>query len=284
MAQAPIPAPPRRGIIRTVLYASPTRELSPYIRSLWQMEAGPGSEVLPGWIVPDGQVEIVFHTGAPGALRVFGSERWAAQPQAFVLPMRRGAVQLASAGRDGIVALRVDPVVASVLLRRPIGELWDVLTPLRDLLGSEADALTEALARATPEARFAIIERWIAGGLRDWSGSLEALKAVHARLFWRGDGTPLDQVARGLGVSMRSLRRWTADTAGLGPKEIELTGRILRSCALLRERPALPVANIALDVGFYDQAAFSHAFARQVGMPPAAYRALPLVFYETEHG
>lgn len=267
-----------------MLYASPTLKLKPYIRSLWQMDVGAGHDVMPGWIAPDGQVEIVFHTGVPGALRSVGSEHWAVQPQAFVLPMRHGAVQLATSGLDCTVALRIDPVVASVLLRRPMGELWDALTPLTDLLGSEAEALVEALSRATPVARFVIIERWIERGLRDWTGSLDELKAIHTRLFWRGDGTPLNKVARDLGVTTRSLRRWTANTAGLSPKEIELMGRVLRACAVLREQPATPISSVALDAGFYDQAAFSHAFSHQVGMTPSAFRALPLVFYESEHG
>jgi AraC-like DNA-binding protein len=267
-----------------VIYATPTLKLKPYVRCLWQLDVGPGHDVLPGWIAPDGQIEIVFHTGVPGALRPFGSEHWAVQPQAFVLPMRRGAVQLATSGRDCIVALRIDPVVASVLLRRPMGELWDALTPLSDLLGSEADALVDALARAAPAARFGIIERWIEAGLRDWTCSLDDLKAIYARLFWRGDGTPLAKVAPQLGVTTRSLRRWTANTAGLSPKEIELMGRILRSCALLREQPTMPISSVALEIGFYDQPAFSHAFSQQVGLPPAAFKALPLVFYEREHG
>jgi AraC-like DNA-binding protein len=266
-----------------LLAALPPR-LKPYIRSLWQMEVGPGEETLPGWIAPDGQVEIVFHTGAPTSARSFGSSPWVRQPQAFVLPMRRGALQLAAYGRNCIVALRVDPVVASVLLRRPIGELWDTSTPLSDVIGSQARALLDALAEATPMSRFAVIEQWVCRSLADWTCSHDQLKAIHTRLFWRSDGTALSNVTKDLGVTMRSLRRWTADTAGLSPKEIERMGRILRACASLQDRPLQTVGAVALDLGFYDQPAFTHAFSQQVGMSPSAFRALPLVFCEREHG
>ena len=215
-------------------------------------------------------------------MRRFGSTVWEHQPQAFVFPMRRGSVELAAAGPDCIVALRVDPVVASVLLRRPLGELWDAPTSLRDLIGGEADGLVEAIGCAVPQARFAIIERWLQMRLSDWTRSEDALSAIHARLFWKGDGTPLENVARDLGSTMRSLRRWTANTAGLSPKEIEREGRILRSCALLREQPQLTIASVAHEVRFYDQAAFTHAFSQQVGMSPSIFRSLPVVHYETE--
>lgn len=75
---------------------------------------------MPEWNAPDGQVEIDFRTGEPSLTRRLGSDHWQRQPQAFVLPMHCGA-------------LRIDSVVASVLLRRPMGPLRDALTPLRDL-------------------------------------------------------------------------------------------------------------------------------------------------------
>lgn len=59
---------------------------------------------------------------------------------------------------------------------------------------------------------------------------------------------------------------------------------ILKSCALLREQPQSTIAGIALDVGFYDQAAFGHAFVQQVGMTPSTFRALPSVHVEKEFG
>lgn len=267
-----------------MLLAALPPPLKPYIRSLWQMDVGPGEEILPGWIAPDGQVEIVFHAGAPTSQRSFGASEWIRQPQAFVLPLRRGALQLAAYGRNCIVALRVDPVVASVLLRRPMGELWDISTPLSDVVGPQAHALLDALAVATPMGRFEIIEQWVSRSLADWTCSHDQLKAIHTRLFWRSDGAALSKVTKDLGVTMRSLRRWTADTAGLSPKEIERMGRILRACASLQDQPSKAIGEVALELGFYDQPAFTQAFSRQVGMSPSAFRALPLVFCEREHG
>jgi hypothetical protein len=55
--------------------------LKPYIRCLWKMDVGPGEQVLPGWIAPDGQVEIVFHTGATTSARSFGTSEWVCQPR-----------------------------------------------------------------------------------------------------------------------------------------------------------------------------------------------------------
>jgi AraC family transcriptional regulator len=51
----------------------------------------------------------------------------------------------------------------------------------------------------------------------------------------------------------------------------------LRRCRIDRARhlllaARLPLAAIALEVGFSEQSHFTHAFAREIGMPPSAYR------------
>jgi AraC-like DNA-binding protein len=76
------------------------------------------------------------------------------------------------------------------------------------------------------------------------------------------------------------MRRWFAGTAGVWPKEIQLGGRVLMACALLRERPGTDLATVALDTGFYDHAAFAHAFVERVGFTPSRFRTEPTFFYE----
>ena len=41
----------------------------------------------------------------------------------------------------------------------------------------------------------------------------------------------------------------------------------------LRDRPELALAEVASSVGYRDEAAFSVAFRREVGVPPGAYRS-----------
>ncbi|MGK3992709.1 helix-turn-helix domain-containing protein [Sorangium sp. So ce1024] len=55
---------------------------------------------------------------------------------------------------------------------------------------------------------------------------------------------------------LRHLTRWRMDLA----KE------------KLTEDPALALAEVALSVGYRDEAAFNVAFRREVGVPPGAYR------------
>jgi AraC-like DNA-binding protein len=65
---------------------------------------------------------------------------------------------------------------------------------------------------------------------------------------------------RQLGWSERGLRRTFAQAAGLSPKDVQLAGRHLDACALLREHADLDITEIAGRVGFFDHAAFTHSF------------------------
>jgi AraC-like DNA-binding protein len=58
---------------------------------------------------------------------------------------------------------------------------------------------------------------------------------------------------------------------------------MLGACALLREAPSLEIAEVAGRVGFYDHAAFTHAFTSRIGLTPTQFRAEPIVLYEREH-
>ena len=68
-------------------------------------------------------------------------------------------------------------------------------------------------------------------------------------------------------------RREASKRAGLTP------GAYLRSLRLEAARRALletdrPLTEIAFDAGFFDQAHFTRAFRRAIGLPPAAFRRL----------
>ena len=79
---------------------------------------------------------------------------------------------------------------------------------------------------------------------------------------------------------MRSLRRWIGRSTGLSPKHLEVSGRVLRSCALLHERPDLTLTSISHRLGFSDHAAFANVFREYAGLTPSAFRDEPLVFFE----
>ncbi len=266
------------------LLHQPSGPLRPLVQSIWSAELDGPETLMPGLIVPDAHVEFVFHLHAPCAMQRAGSLVWELLPQAMLYAQRHACVRLRSTTPSTMVAFRTSAIVASVILSRPMHDLWDQPIALQELLGNSIDALTEQLAAAAPMKRFAIIEHWLQGRLTSWSAEQAHLERVHAQLVWRSTGTPIDRTAAAMGTSLRSLRRWIGESTGISPKQLELSGRVLRSCALLQERPELSITAIAHELGFSDHAAYANAFRELTAMTPRAFRTEPLTFYERGPG
>ncbi len=80
----------------------------------------------------------------------------------------------------------------------------------------------------------------------------------------------LEELARAAGVSRFHFSRLFKAHMGISPTQYVERSRINRAMALIRAAE-LPIAQIALAVGFADQAHFTRRFRRHVGQTPAAY-------------
>ena len=257
--------------------------LASVVRSMWSLAGSAEEAALLGIIAPDAHVEFVFHLGEQWLAQRIGQPGWALQPAAFVYAASQGALQLQPMGPVCLLAFRVSPVVATRILRHSLADLWDVPVALDALIGTEASTLIASLRGSPDEERSAVLRQWIAKRLRGWSADDWSSERLFNTLLWRSRSGSIAQVSRTLGPSQRSLRRILGQRAGISPKAVQLSGRMLGACALLREAPSLEITEIASRVGFYDHAAFTHAFTSRIGLTPTQFRAEPIVFYEREH-
>ena len=81
----------------------------------------------------------------------------------------------------------------------------------------------------------------------------------------------IDELGRQVGLSRSALHERFTQFLGQPPMQYLANWRIQVGSRLLRETPQT-VASIALEVGYESEAAFSRAFKRLVGLPPAAWR------------
>jgi len=107
---------------------------------------------------------------------------------------------------------------------------------------------------------------WFAGFRDRFVG--KALSLMHER---PDHPWSVDELARDVGLSRSALHERFVDHLGHPPMHYLAGWRIQLGARMLRESDR-KVASIALDVGYDSEAAFSRAFRRMVGMPPAAWR------------
>ena len=107
---------------------------------------------------------------------------------------------------------------------------------------------------------------WLAGvGDRIVGAALNALHTQPARAW------TLDELAREAGTSRSVLAERFQQLVGTSPMQYLTQWRMLLAANLLA-RSTAPLARIAEDVGYQTDTAFSRAFRREYGAPPAAWR------------
>jgi AraC-like DNA-binding protein len=166
-------------------------------------------------------------------------------------------LHLPAARAGGWVARVIDQAVVESNERRPGGDA--VLERLSEMMF--IDVARRYLDGLPEEAT-----GWLAG-LRDRFVG-KALALLHER---PDHAWTVDDLGREVGLSRSALHERFVNFLGLPPMHYLASWRIQLGSRLLRESNRT-VATIALDVGYDSEAAFSRAFRRMVGIPPAAWR------------
>ncbi|HTH62568.1 MAG TPA: AraC family transcriptional regulator [Paraburkholderia sp.] len=173
---------------------------------------------------------------------------------------------------DAPRAVRIDPAFTELVRRiaaqagaRPAnapgdGEVrsrrfhWDASARLCAAMLSQTGIEPDAAARAASGLDFARIDRW-----------LRAHLAQPLRIA---------DLAAHCGFGMRRFHELFVDAFGETPHRYLQRLRLDTAITLLAD-PRRTLTDIALDVGFGDQSAFTHAFTRRFGIAPGQWRALP---------
>jgi AraC-like DNA-binding protein len=100
------------------------------------------------------------------------------------------------------------------------------------------------------------------------------LKAVVEHVFTHLD-EPLQvaKLAAMAGVSRRQIERRFRNATGMSPTDFISRARLDEACRRLRDGSE-SIGKIAIDLGFYDQSAFTRLFRRHLGTTPSDFRQM----------
>jgi len=230
-----------------------------HIACVWRLvDARPRPGV--NTIYPDGRCELIAHLG--GRSRLWDSiDGWHVQAPTLFAAQRVTAVQFEPVGVLDDLGIRLQPA-ASTLVTRDLAPMRDRVVDLatidpsvsaalalaaRDFIGGSAQRLWELLAHLC-------------------SASAIDVKVENAAAQLDADGgqTKIETLAKVASLGMRSLQTRFLAGVGLSPKEFAQIQRLQSTLRALGGET--PLADLATDSGFADQAHATREIKRVTGL------------------
>lgn len=183
--------------------------------------------------------------------------------------------EIGLSGHGEVVGARFTPDGFAAWTGLDAAKYTDRALPAEDVLGPELSSLHKVLADGTLDER---VDR-LRAILRDHrpapSASADDELAVLIQKMASDDTLiRVEQLAELTGRSIRTLQRRFRHGIGVGPKWVLARYRLQEAAFLLETDPDVDLADLAVRLGWYDQAHLTNDFRRMLGETPGQYAAL----------
>jgi AraC-like DNA-binding protein len=231
----------------------PVPALRAHLGCFWSIEASPATRLR---TLPDAcaTLSVSFRSGTIS--------------ECFLAGPRQTPAERAPPAGQTLFGVRLKPGVAFVLTRVPVHPLVDRRTRLPALMPEGGSRLEKALAgMRTVDEGIDVLEAFLIQRLADVRIDSRVQMALK-RLEECGGQMRVAQLARECQVSSRHLDRLLRDWVGFSPKRL---ARIMRFQTLLQHMEASPAersAQVAAELGYFDQAHLTNEVASFAGTSP----------------
>ena len=254
---------PPRGILHAKVQPSdpgygrywPGESLAPFVEHFWTVS----------WDVAEPEIaEVLPHPSVHLVLEADGKSRVAGVP--------KGRFTTRLEGKGRVLGTKFRPGGFRPFHKAPVSSLSGRTIPLEEIFGPAAEGLEErALGFADPVEAFEEVQAFLEG-LRPVPDPQAELAA---RIAERGatdrEITQVEQISAAFGLGTRSLQRLFSDYVGVSPKWIIQRYRLHEAAERIATGAPIDWPDLALDLGYADQAHFIRDFRRLVGQSPAGY-------------
>ena len=239
---------------------APGTGLADAVRCYWTVSGDAGAEQLPApnRILPDNCIDVIFDFRADSR-------------NSFVVGPMLTAEVAAVAPFSDMLGVRFRPGVATEFLGVPAAELTRAHLAA-DEIWRDAESLMDRLRGSTPAGRRTILDAYLHSRRLPRADAILARRAAAAIERARGVMT-IRRLTQAVGVSERTLQRVFETAVGIGPKQAVKVQRFRAAAAMVAAGRETPLATIAADCGYADQAHLTRDFAVISGITPTAFRA-----------
>lgn len=268
------PSPYGSWILST---GAPPTDLVDDVESYWESKGHVsfGFEKL----APRGLVDLIFNLGGPQAMYDGVARRSTQMFQRvwisglFDRPLFVGPAYDAGIMGTHLVGVSIEPWAVYRLFGVPASELTNTVIDAEDLFGAEVQRTWHRLGEAkTTEDRYAALMHFVRQCQRKLARPAP-FSAIWAASQTRANfgNVRVQSLCDELSISRKHLASMFKRTVGLAPKAYARLARFRASMDALQSTPTTEFAELALDLGYSDQAHFINEFTRFSGDSPLRF-------------
>ena len=177
-------------------------------------------------------------------------------------------------GKDGVFGVKFRPGGFRPYIKGPIAEWLNRVAPARRVFGEETAVLQDKLASLSwkTDKMIEASNAFFRARLPEPDPRIDlANKIVRLIVEQREIKTVADLEAR-TGIGIRKLQRLFSEYVGVSPKWVIRRNRLHELVEILNSGSEPDWAQVAVELGYFDQAHLINEFKAIVGSPPAEYQ------------
>lgn len=172
-----------------------------------------------------------------------------------------------------VCGLRVKAGAFRALLGRPVHTITDQVLPLSAVFPWDDEAAQRVVLEAGDDAAMIMAASGLLrASLPPPDPEVERIAAILRTVEGTPGLTQVEALAASARMGVRSLQQLFSEYVGVSPKWVIRRFRLHEAADRLANGEALDLAELALSLGYFDQAHFSSDFRKLVGQSPARYR------------
>jgi AraC-like DNA-binding protein len=189
-----------------------------------------------------------------------------------LLGVMRGRFTRTLEGKGRVFGIKFKPGAFHPFFGKPVSELTDRSLHLTKVFGADGERLEETiLSLENIERLIEVADDFIRARLPERDDTVELVQKIVEGILAEREITKVEEVVDRFGLSKRSLQRLFSRYVGVSPKWVIKRYRLHEAAERLARGEVTDWAQLALDLGYFDQPHFIRDFKAMVGRSPADY-------------
>jgi AraC-like DNA-binding protein len=244
--------------------------LRPWIECFWNVEHTLGQAGRSETILPNGKIEIIF--ALQGDYRIQNQKEMKVE-HAWISGIHHSPLHIRYKGHSNLIGIRFLPNGLFPFLEIPVHETVNQVEHLSLHWGVFCEEILETLSQASSiEDIFILLDHFLIQKVNRNKTQQSPAIAHAIQSIKHHPEIKLSNLAETLGFTQRHFNRMFKDQTGINPKMLSQLFRFEKAFSLLFKRSDHEMTQLALEIGYYDQAHFIKDFKKFSGMTPKEYK------------